>query len=328
MKRREFITLLGCAAATWPLSAGAQQGERVRRLGVLMGFATTDPEAQGFQRAFSQRLRELGWVDGTTARFDWRWAAGDRERFRAYAAELVSLKPDVILANTTPAVAALRQETTTIPIVFVQIADPVGQGFVTNLARPGGNMTGFDFVDFSVGGKWLELLKETAPAVTRVAVMYNPQTSPAGYLPSLRSAAATLRVEVTEAPVRDDGEIERAISAMSERPGGGLTVMADVFMAADRAPIVALAARHRLPVMYPRRIYVVDGGLMAYGTDVVELFKRAAGYVDRVLKGADPGELPVQRPTKFEFVINLKTAKALGLDVPDKLVALADEVIE
>jgi ABC-type uncharacterized transport system substrate-binding protein len=292
----------------WPLSAGAQQGERVRRLGVLMGFATTDPEAQGFQRAFSQRLRELGWVDGTTARFDWRWAAGDRERFRAYAAELVSLKPDVILANTTPAVAALRQETTTIPIVFVQIADPA--------------------VDFSVGGKWLELLKETAPAVTRVAVMYNPQTSPAGYLPSLRSAAATLRVEVTEAPVRDDGEIERAISAMSERPGGGLTVMADVFMAAHRAPIVALAARHRLPVMYPRRIYVVDGGLMAYGTDVVELFKRAAGYVDRVLKGADPGELPVQRPTKFEFVINLKTAKALGLDVPDKLVALADEVIE
>jgi putative tryptophan/tyrosine transport system substrate-binding protein len=212
--------------------------------------------------------------------------------------------------------------------VFVQITDPVGQGFVSNLARPSGNMTGFDFVDFSVGGKWLELLKEAAPAVTRVAVMYNPQTSPAGYLPSLRSAAATLRVEVTEAPVRDDGEIERVITAMSERPGGGLTVMADVFMAAHRAPIIALAARHRLPVMYPRHIYVMDGGLMGYGTDVGELFKRAAGYVDRILKGADPGELPVQRPTKFELALNLKTAKTLGIEFPPKVLALADEVIE
>jgi ABC-type uncharacterized transport system substrate-binding protein len=326
--RRMFLATLGGAAAAWPLAARAQQGERVRRIGVLMGFATTDPEAQAYQRAFSQRLRELGWTDGTTARFDYRWASGDRERFKAYASELVALKPDVILANTTPAVAALRQETTTIPIVFVQIADPVSQGFVSNLARPGGNMTGFDFVDFSVGGKWLELLKEAAPAVTRVAVMYNPQTSPAGYLPSLRSAAATLRVEVTEAPVRDDGEIESVITAMSERPGGGLTVMTDVFIAVHRAPIIALAARHRLPVMYPRRIYVMDGGLMGYGTDVVELFKRAAGYVDRILKGADPGELPVQRPTKFELVINVKTAKALGLEIPDKLLALADEVIE
>jgi putative tryptophan/tyrosine transport system substrate-binding protein len=329
MRRREFITLLGGAAAAWPLAARAQQGERMRRIGVLMGFATTDPEAQAYQRAFSQRLRELGWTDGTTARFDYRWASGDRERFKAYASELVALKPDVILANTTPAVAALRQETTTIPIVFVQIADPVSQGFVSNLARPGGNMTGFDFVDFSVGGKWLELLKEAAPAVTRVAVMYNPQTfSPAGYLPSLRSAATTLRVEVTEAPVRDDGEIERVITAMSERPGGGLTVMAEVFMAAHRAPIIALAARHRLPVMYPRRIYVMDGGLMGYGTDVGELFKRAAGYVDRILKGADPGELPVQRPTKFELALNLKTAKTLGIEFPPKVLALADEVIE
>jgi putative tryptophan/tyrosine transport system substrate-binding protein len=255
-------------------------------------------------------------------------AAGDREHFKAYAAELVALKPDVILANTSPAVAALRQETTTIPVVFVQVTDSVGQGFVTNLARPGGNMTGFEFVEFSVGGKWLELLKEAAPAVTRVAVMYNPQTSPAGYLPSLRSAAATLRVEVTEAPVRDDSEIERAVSAASERPGGGLTVMPDPFMAAHRAPIIALAARHCLPVMYNRRIYVMDGGLMAYGTDVVELFKTAAGYVDRILKGADPGELPVQRPTKFELALNLKTAKALGLEFPPKVLALADEVIE
>src|SRR5262245_59655130 len=215
LKRREFISLLG-GAAVWPLAAGAQQGERVRRIGVLMGFATTDPEAQTFQRAFSRRLRELGWTDGTTARFDYRWASGDYERFKAYASELVALKPDVILANTTPAVAALRQETTTIPIVFVQITDPVSQGFVRNLARPSGNMTGFDFVDFSVGGKWLELLKEAAPAVTRVAVMYNPQTSPEGYLPSLRSAAGTLRVEEIEAPVRED-ERDRACHHHNER---------------------------------------------------------------------------------------------------------------
>jgi putative ABC transport system substrate-binding protein len=294
-----------------------------------MGFATTDLEAQAFQRAFSQRLRELGWTDGTTAKFDYRWAAGDRERFRAYAAEIVALKPDVILANTTPAVAALQRETTTIPVVFVQVTDPVGQGFVTNLARPGGNLTGFDFVDFSVGGKWLELLKEAAPAITRVAIMYNPQTSAAvGYLPSFRPAAATLRVELTETAVRDDSEIERVITAMSERPGGGLIVMADVFMAAHRAPIIALAGRHRLPAMYSRRIYVADGGLMAYGTDVVDLFKRAAGYVDRILKGADPAALPVQRPTKFELALNLKTAKTLGIEFPPKVLALADEVIE
>ncbi|MGE3746174.1 MAG: ABC transporter substrate-binding protein [Sphingomonadaceae bacterium] len=300
----------------------------MRRIGVLMGFAATNPEAQAFQRAFEQRLRELGWIDGTTARFEYRWAAGDRERFKAYASELIALKPDVILAHTTPAAAALQRETTTIPIVFVQVTDPVRQGFVANLARPGGNMTGFDFVDLSVGGKWLQLLREAAPTVTRVAVMYNPQTSPAGYLPSLRSAAEHLRVEVTEAPVHDDGEIERVIIAMSERPGGGLTVMADVFMATHRAPIIALTAHHLLPTMYPRPIFVREGGLMGYGTDVVELFKNAAGYVDLIIKGADPGELPAQRPTKFELAINLKTAKTLGLNIPPMLLALADEVIE
>jgi len=270
----------------------------------------------------------LDGLTGPEPGFDYRWASSDRERFKAYASELVALKPDVILAHTTPAVAALRQETTTIPIVFVQITDPVGQGFVRNLARPSGNMTGFDFVDFSVGGKWLELLKEAAPAVTRVAVMYNPQTSPAGYLPSLRFAAASLRVEITEALVRDDGEIERVISAMSERPGGGLIVMAEVFIATHRAPIIASAARHHLPAMYPRPVYVRDGGLMGYGTNVIELFKSAAGYVDRILKGADPGELPVQRPTKFELALNLKTAKTLGIEFPPQVLALADEVIE
>jgi putative ABC transport system substrate-binding protein len=325
VRRRDFILAVGGAAAARPFAAHAQQP---RRIGVPMGFAPTDAEAQGFQRAFSQRLCELGGVDGTTARFDWRWAAGDRERFRAHAAELVSLKSDVILANTTPAVAALRQATTTIPVVFVQVTDPVGQGFVSNLARPGGNVTGFDFVVFSVGGKWLELLKEAAPAVNRVAVMYNPQTAPAGYLPSMRSAAASLAMEVTEAPVRDDSDIERIITAMSERPGGGLAVLADIFMAARRAPIIELAARHRLPAIYPRRIYAADGGLMGYGTDVVDLFKNAAGYVDRILKGAEPGELPVQRPTKCELTLNLKTARALGLDVPPTLLARADEVIE
>jgi putative tryptophan/tyrosine transport system substrate-binding protein len=326
--KREVITLLGGAAAAWPLGAPALPSEQVRRIGVLMGFATTSPEAQGFQQAFGERLRELGWTDGARATVDYRWAAGDRERFKAYASELVALKPDVILAHTTPAVAALRQETTSIPIVFVSVTDPVGQGLITNLARPGGNMTGFDLVDFSVGGKWLQLLKEVAPAVTRVAIMYNPQTSPAGYLPSLHSAAASLRVEITEALVRDDGEIERAITAMSERPGGGLIVMAEVFIATHRAPIIGSAARHRLPAMYPRPIYVRDGGLMGYGTDVIELFKSAAGYVDRILKGADPGELPVQRPTKFELALNLKTAKTLGIEFPAEVLALADEVIE
>ena len=327
IRRREFITLLGGAAAL-PLAARAQPVQRVRRIGVLMGFATTNPEGQAFQQAFAQRLRELGWTDGTRATVDYRWAASDRERFKADASELVALKPDVILAHSTPAVAALRQETTTIPIVFVSVTDPVGQGLVTNLARPGGNMTGFDLVDFSVGGKWLQLLKEAAPAVTQVAVMYNPQTSPAGYLPSVRTAAATLRVEVTEAPVRDDGEIERVVTAMSERPGRGLIVMADVFIATHRAPIIASAARHRLPAMYPRPIYVMDGGLMGYGTDVIEQFKSAAGYVDRILKGADPAELPVQRPTKFELALNLKTAKTLGIEFPPQVLALADEVIE
>ena len=212
--------------------------------------------------------------------------------------------------------------------MFVQVTDPVGQGFVTNLARPGGNVTGFDFSDFSVGGKWLELLKEVAPAVTRVAIMYNPQTAPSGYLPSMRSAAASLAVELTEAPVRDDSEIERAIRTMSERPGGGIIVMADIFMGTRRKPIIELAAKYRLPVVYPQRIYVADGGLMGYGTDVVELFRNAAQYVDRILKGAHPGELPVQLPTKYVLAINLKTAKALGLTVPPKLLFTADEVIE
>jgi putative tryptophan/tyrosine transport system substrate-binding protein len=319
MRRRDFIARVAGAAATgWPLAAWAEPVERVRRIGVLMGFATAHPEGQAFQQAFAQRLRELGWTDGARATVDYRWAAGDRERFKAYASELVALKPDVILAHTTPAVAALRQETTTIPIVFVSVTDPVGQGLVTNLARPGGNMTGFDLVDFSVASKWLQLLKEAAPAVTRVAVMYNPQTSPAGYLPSLRSAAASLRVEITEALVSDDGEIERVITAMTERPGGGLIVMAEVFIATHRGPIIASAARHRLPAMYPRPIYVRDGGLMGYGTDVIELFKNAAGYVDRILKGANPGELPVQRPTKFELALNLKTAKTLGIEFPPR----------
>ncbi len=247
--------------------ARAPTGPAAAHIGVLMGFATSDLGAQSFQRAFNQRLRELGWIDGTNATLEYRWGAGSAERFKAYAAELVSLKPDIIVANTTPATAALRAATTTIPIVFVQVTDPVGQGFVTNLAHPGGNATGFDLSDFSVGGKWLELLKEVAPAVTRVAIMYNPQTVPSGYLPSTQSAAASLAVEFTEAPVRDDSEIERAIRTMSERPGGGIIVMADAFMANRRKPIIELAAKHRLPVVYPRRIYVADGGVMGYGTD-------------------------------------------------------------
>jgi putative ABC transport system substrate-binding protein len=330
MRRRDLIVMLfgGTAVAASRL-ARAQQLERIRRIGVLMGFDSTNPEAQTFQNAFTGRLRELGWIDGRNARFEYRWASGTPERFQAYAAELVGLKPDVILANTTPAVAALRHETATLPIVFVQVTDPLGQGFVANLAHPGSNVTGFSFVDFTVGEKWLQGLKEIAPPVNRVAVIYNPQTmSFSPYLPSLQSAATSLGMEMIEAPVHDDRDIDNAVKAISEKPGGGLSVIADPFTAEHRIRIIELAARHRVPAIYPRRIFVVDGGLIAYGTDVLDLFRSAAGYVDRILRGEKPGDLPVQTPTKYELSINLKTAGALGLVVPPSLLARADEVIE
>jgi putative ABC transport system substrate-binding protein len=328
IRRREFITLLGGAAA-WPLVARAQQTDRRRRIGVLMGFAETDWEARSFQQAFSLQMKELGWIDGDTARFEYRWAAGEPAIFKAYADELIALKPDVILANTSPAARVLRKETTTIPIVFVQVADPVGQGIVSNLAHPGGNVTGFNFADFPFGGKWLEVLKEIAPRVERVAIIYNPQTSAfAPYFQSLQSAAASLAMEMVEAPVRDDGEIERAIAAMGERAGGGLSIMADPFTAAHRVAIIESAARHRVPAIYHRRVFVSDGGLIAYGPDVVELFRSAANYVNRILRGEKVGDLPVQNPTKYSLAINLKTARALRIEVPPTLLARADEVIE
>jgi putative ABC transport system substrate-binding protein len=328
MRRREFITLAGGAAA-WPMVARGQQADRMRRIGVLMGFVSTDQEAQTFQQAFNLRLKELGWVEGSNARIDVRWAGGSLESFKANAAELVGLKPDVILANTTPAITVLQQQTTTTPIVFVQVTDPVGQAIVPNLAHPGGNVTGFSFVDFSVGGKWFEVLKEIAPAVSRVAVIYNPQTrSISSYLPFLQSAAKSLGVEMAPSPAHDDNVIERAVTSINERPGGGLCVIADPFTAEHRLRIIELAARHHVPAIYPRRIFAADGGLVAYGTDVVDLFKNAAGYIDRILKGEKAGDLPVQNPNKYELSINLKTAKALGLTVPPKLLFTADEVIE
>jgi putative ABC transport system substrate-binding protein len=330
MQRRKFVKLIGGAAVVWPLTAHAQQIYRtMRRIGVLMGFDAADPEAQTFREAFRLRLKELGWIDGTNVSFEYRWANGDPERFKLYAAELVSLNPDVIIANTSPAVAVLRRETTTIPIVFVQVTDPLGQGIVSNLAHPGGNVTGFSFVDFTVAQKWLEDLKEIAPAVNRVAVIYNPQTMPfSSYLPSLQSAAESLGMEMIASPVRDGSDIESAITAASEGSGGGLSVIGDPFTTEHRLQIIELAARHHLPAIYPRRIFVADGGLIAYGTDVIALFKSASDYVNRILKGEKPGDLPVQTPTKYELVVNLKTANALGLNIPPTLLARADEVIE
>jgi putative tryptophan/tyrosine transport system substrate-binding protein len=333
VNRRDFIIALsGAAVATplpWPRAGRAQQPERIRRIGVLMGFEATNSEAQSFAKAFSQQLQERGWIDGKNARFEYRWASGSFERFKSYAAELVALKPDVILANTTPAVAALQQQTATIPLVFVQVTDPLGQGFIASLSHPGGNLTGFSFVDFTVSGKWLEALKEIAPAVNRVAVIYSQKTMPfAPYLPSLQSAATSLGLEMIAAPVQDNDEIERSVAAISREAGGGLCVIPDPFVAEHAVKIVELAARYRIPAIYPRRGFVVDGGLIAYGTDVVDLFKGAAGYVDRILRGEKPADLPVQSPTKYELIINLKTARNLGITVPPSLIARADEVIE
>jgi putative ABC transport system substrate-binding protein len=330
MQRRKFIAFLSGAAVAWPVIARAQHTYRsMRRVGVLMGFGATDPEAQSFRLAFSRRLKELGWIDGTNIAFEDRWAAGDLERFEVYAAELVSLDPDVILANTTPAVKALARQTATIPIVFVQVTDPFGQGIVTNLAHPGANITGFSFVDFTVAGKCLEELKEIAPAVIRVAVIYNPHTMPLSpYLSSLQAAATSLAIDMIASPVHDGRDIERAITAISEAPGGGLCVIGDPFATEHRSQIIELAARNRVPAIYARRIFVANGGLISYGTDVVALFKNASDYVDRILRGEKPGDLPVQTPTGYELVINLKAAKALGLTVPPILLSRADEVIE
>jgi len=329
MRRRDFITLLGGAALAWPRVAHAQ--ERMRRIGVLMSFAESDPQAQAHVAAFREELQKLGWVEGRNIRIDIRWAtprdAGSRRRF---AKDLVALQPDLILSSNTPTTAALLQQTPTIPIVFAVVADPVGNGFVASFPRPGGNVTGFTNIEPTMAGKWLELLKEIAPRVTRVAFLFNPATAPYAeyYLTPFKAAAASFTLEAIAAPVRDPSELQSAIAAQARAPHGGLVVMTDSFLVTHRAEIISLAARYHLPAVYPFRFFVELGGLLSYGNDLVDSYRRAATYADRILKGAKPGELPVQAPVKFELVINLKTAKALGLAVPSLLQQRADEVIE
>jgi putative ABC transport system substrate-binding protein len=329
MKRREFITLLGGAATAWPLAARAQQGERMRRIGVLMGQAANDPEGQARVAAFFQGLQELGWSVGRNVRIDIRWSAGDADDTRKYAAELVAVAPDVILASTTPSAAALLQATRTVPIVFTVVADPVGAGFVDSLARPGGNATGFITFEYGLAAKWPELLKEIAPGTTRAAVLRDPTiTSGIGQFAAIQTAAPSLGMEIVPVNVRDAGEIERAVASFARVGISGLIVTGSPLVALHRDLIIMLAARHKLPAVYSNRFFVADGGLMAYGPDLVGQHRPAAGYVDRILKGEKPADLAVQAPTKYELVINLKTAKTLGLTVPDTLLARADEVIE
>jgi putative ABC transport system substrate-binding protein len=326
MRRREFITLLSGAAA-WPLAARAQQPERVRRIGVLMNLASDDAEGQARLAAFHQALQQLGWSDGRNVRIDYRWAAGDAGRFRTYAEELLALGPDVILASATPSVQALQQATRTVPIVFAIVADPVGAGFVDSLARPGGNVTGFTPFEYGMSGKWLELIKELAPRATRVAVLRD-LTIGLGQLGAIQSVAPSLGIELRPVNVRDADEIERSIAAFAQGSNGALIVTASTSAIIHRELITTLAARNKLPAVYYTRYWVAGGGLMSYGPDFRDQFRLAAGYVDRILKGEKPVDLPVQAPTKYELVINLKTAKALGLTMPDSLLVRADEVIE
>jgi len=329
MRRREFITLVGGAAVAWPLDASAQQPARMRRIGSLMGQAADDPVAQIRNAAFLQGLQELGWTVGRNTQIEYRWAGGDANRMRRYAAELVALAPDVILASGGFGMGPLQQATRTVPIVFVNVTDPVGAGFVDSLARPGGNATGFLLVEYGIGAKWLELLKQIAPRVTRVAVLRDPATaSGTGQLGAIQSVAPSFGVELRPADVRDAGQIERTIAAFAREPNGGLIAIAGALVNVHRDLIIGLAARHRLPAVYAYRHFVTGGGLISYGLDTIDQFRRAAGYVDRILKGEKPVDLPVQAPTKYELVINLKTAKALGIEVPQALLVRADEVIE
>jgi len=328
VRRREFITLLGGAAA-WPLAARAQQPERMRRIGVLMPNAADDPEYQARMTAFLQELAQLGWIDSRNVRIDSRWGVADADRIRKYAAELVALAPDVIWANSSGALAPLLQATRTVPIVFTNVADPVGAGYVDSLASPGGNATGFLVWEYSIAAKWLELLKEIAPHVTRAMVLRESAIAAGpGQFGVIQAAAPSLGVDLRVADVRAAGEIERALTTFAQGSNGGLIVTGSPGALFHRALIVALAARHRLPAVYFGRNYVTDGGLIAYGPDLMVQSRRAAGYVDRILKGEKPANLPVQAPNKYELVINLKTAKALGLTVPDSVLARADEVIE
>jgi putative ABC transport system substrate-binding protein len=331
MKRRTFITLLGGAAATWPLAARAQLGP-VRHIGVLMNGAATETALQSYVAAFVQALRQLGWTEGQNVRIDVRWSAGDAALARTYAAQLIGLTPDVILASSTTNLIAIQQATNTVPVVFVQVSDPVEQGFVTNVTRPGGNLTGFSMFEFSVGGKWLELLKEIAPGLSRIGVMFNPDTSPQSkfFMRSIEAAAPSHGVQAVVVPVRATADIEPAFEGFARAPNGGLILPTDSFTNLRSSLIIDLAARHRLPAISAYERFPKDGGLMYYGAsiNVPEQFRQAATYVDRILKGVKPGDLPIQRADKYSLVINLKTAKALGLNVPLPLTGLADELIE
>ena len=331
VRRREFITLLGGAAAAWPLAVRGQQPEQMRRIAVLMTLAESERQGQTRIAAFREGLQELGWAEGSNFRIDYRWAApSDAGSMQLSAEELIALQPDLILSQNTPTTAALLQQTHDIPVIFAVVSDPVGSGFVASFPRPGGNVTGFTNIEASQGGKWLELLKEIAPPINRVAFLFNPATAPyaKNYLSPLKAAAKSLAVEAIVAPVHDKSELESVTAATAREANGGLIVMTDSFMTAHRAEITALASRYRLPAVYPFRYFVEVGGLLSYGNDVLDSFRRAATYADRILKGAKPSELPVRAPVKFELVINLKTAKALGLDVPPMLLARADEVTE
>src|SRR5262245_9774502 len=329
MQRRQFIALIGGGVAAWPLTARAQQPERMRRVGVLTNLSAGDPEDQARNAAFLQGLQLFGWTVGRNVQIDYRWGAGDRDRNRKYAAELVALAPDVILATGSPTLDPLQQATRTVPIVFVQITDPVGAGYIESLARPGGNLTGFAIKEYAAGGKWLEVLKEIAANVNRVAVFRDfASTAGIGQYAAIQSVAPSLGVELRPVGVRDPAEIERTIDAFARDPNGGMIVTPSGLAIVHRKLIIALAAQYRLPAVYGQRFFVTEGGLMSYGHDTIDPYRGAASYVDRILKGEKPANFPVQTPTKFELMINLKTAKALGLSVPHSLLSRANEVIE
>ncbi len=330
MNRRKFITLLGGAAAASPLAARAQETTGMRRIGVLMGYAESDREGQANVAAFRGGLQKFGWTEGRNIRIDTRWAAADADLMQRFAKELVALQPDLILTQNTPTTAAVLQQTRTIPIIFANVSDPVGSGFVASLPRPGGNVTGFIDMEASMAGKWLELLKEVAPRVTRVAFLFNPATAPFAeyYVTPFKAAATSFAVEAIAAPVRDTSELESVVAGQAREPDGGLIVMPEAFMNVHRVEVTSLAAHYRLPAVYPRRFFAELGGLLSYGNDQSDNFRRTATYADSILHGAKPNELPIEQPTKFELVINLKTAKALGLTVPPSILARADEVIE
>jgi len=330
LRRRKFITLIGGAAAMWPLAADGQKAERMRRLGVLMAASEDDPLMQTRITAFRQALAELGWTEGRNLKIEWRWTGGDITRVREYASELVRLAPDVLVANGTPNIAALKQATNSIPIVFVVVNDPVAQGIIASMAHPGGNITGFSFLEYSMVGKSLEMLKQIAPGIVRVAMMFNPDTYPyyAIHLQSFETVARTLSLELTAAQVHSPEEIDEVIAKLGRQPGSALLIAPDPYLVVHRDAVIRAAGQYRVPATYSFRQHVQEGGLMSYGADTVDVFKRSASYIDRILKGTSPADLPVQAPVKFEIAINLKTARALSLDIPPNLLALADDVIE